>query len=1089
MEEDNVDWDPDDVSVIQGEWHPQALELLRSTGDFAKYKESRTFRFVHLFSGARDVLKPALERAAAKEGLRIKVESYDRDGPQKQNLADDRPYMDLLETVDTIDGMHAGFPCGSFSMVRNRPGGPPPVRSREFPYGLPTNDVLQQKEADTGTVLAVRSSMLASKVLDNHRKRKVGEVATLENPPGSEAGQDCPAWLLPEIVDFLKVYQAQDAFFNSCIYMQGKYRWLKPARWSGRLQDLEELAGKCSCPSWVVHEMLRGKDKTAAAAEYPAALAERYANLVIKVFKQNLQLEFWRYKLQTKEGEVNKLQKNWVKSREARTPPPPSTEGMASSSKRAWQVGDISKDLIPRPDLMSKKQRKEKENEFYLGGMRNPDVAVSKLHMVASVGMDISRAWNRFIKDNPKALDIASTYGGPDCKPDLETANNWRATLEKMLKAKEFEDVIIREDYEFRTPLNTKLLAAWQRATRDPEVHVVDWARRGVPLGMNKRIDTCGIFPAARDEYMEHGDAPPLELMENTRNYTSFYDLMDAAKEEIGRYVDKGFAIVRDMDWISDRFSSGTVSRMGLIQKIKDDGRVKNRVVVDMLRSGGNSRSSVPERLILPRVQDVLQGARRLYSFQDDLKALAEREGWMPEKEADLHKWELVGADLADAFCHFPVDRDELSNCICPGLESGQFILYTALLFGFKAAPLLMARLAAMFTRFLQSLLAKGEGVIQTYMDDPLILLAGTDARRNRTLALLLYSMWALGINIAYHKGERGLRVTWIGVVFELDLEREVFKLTVSRKMANELHEKLKSWETGMISLRDLRATTGRLSWLAGILPRCRWAVSILYAVVAAAEKDARDGTEEARAANRPSDQRPKPFLVPAARVKLPRQWLVTFLERAEQFLLRTEAFYPMHPDVAIITDASPQGVGAILCYVNLGRGELIPWAAMEAPVRKEDTDWLGLEFGEASSQGAREAWAVLLAVRMWKTRLQQVPLLIKSDSTVALAIAQKLSSPSPTVNWVGAELALRLEWLDVPKLIVHHLPGRFNVEADWLSRPHERSAEVPWALRGVKIQKFEGEARRRSQVPPPGVAPQMWGAKSETILQAFESL
>ena len=177
----------------------------------------------------------------------------------------------------------------------------------------------------------------------------------------------------------------------------------------------------------------------------------------------------------------------------------------------------------PLPLSMLLQQRKEKENEFYLGGMRNPDVSVSKLHMVASVGMDISRAWNRFIKDNPKALDIAVTYGGPDCKPDLETANNWRAALEKMLKAKEFEDVIIREDYEFRTPLNTKLLAAWQRATRDPEVHVVDWARRGVPLGMNKRIDTCGIFPAARDEYMEHGDAPPLELMENTRNYTSFY--------------------------------------------------------------------------------------------------------------------------------------------------------------------------------------------------------------------------------------------------------------------------------------------------------------------------------------------------------------------------------------------------------------------------------------------------------------------------------------------------------------------------------------------------------------------------------------
>ena len=189
-----------------------------------------------------------------------------------------------------------------------------------------------------------------------------------------------------------------------------------------------------------------------------------------------------------------------------------------------------------------------------------------------------------------------------------------------------------------------------------------------------------------------------------------------------------------------------------------------------------------------------------------------------------------------------------------------------------------------------------------------------------------------------------------------------------------------------MISLRDLRATTGRLSWMNG--------------------RDLAD------------------------------------------------------PDLAIITDASPQGVGVILCYVNFAKGELDPWAAMEAPV--------------------------LLAVRMWKTGLRGVPLLVKSGSTAELAIAQKLSSPSPTANWVGAELALRLELVDVPRLIVHHLPGRFNVEADWLS---EQSAEVPWTLRGITIQKFEGEARRKSQVPPPGIAPQLWGIQSETILQAFESL
>ena len=50
-----------------------------------------------------------------------------------------------------------------------------------------------------------------------------------------------------------------------------------------------------------------------------------------------------------------------------------------------------------------------------------------------------------------------------------------------------------------------------------------------------------------------------------------------------------------------------------------------------------------------------------------------------------------------------------------------------------------MARLSALFTRFLQSLLAKGEGVIQTYMDDPLILLANHVQAKPHLVPLALY--------------------------------------------------------------------------------------------------------------------------------------------------------------------------------------------------------------------------------------------------------------------------------------------------------------------------------------------------------------
>eukprot|EP00971_Amphidinium_carterae_P317743 6316399-Amphidinium_carterae.1 len=68
-----------------------------------------------------------------------------------------------------------------------------------------------------------------------------------------------------------------------------------------------------------------------------------------------------------------------------------------------------------------------------------------------------------------------------------------------------------------------------------------------------------------------------------------------------------------------------------------------------------------------------------------------------------------------------------------------------------------------------------------------------------------------------------------------------------------------------MTGLRRLRSLTGRLSWAAGVLPRARWAVNILYAVVTSAFKDVATRTEELRRRKRP-DGRDKSFLVPTKR-------------------------------------------------------------------------------------------------------------------------------------------------------------------------------------------------------------------------------
>ena len=176
-------------------------------------------------------------------------------------------------------------------------------------------------------------------------------------------------------------------------------------------------------------------------------------------------------------------------------------------------------------------------------------------------------------------------------------------------------------------------------------------------------------------------------------------------------------------------------------------------------------------------------------------------------------------------------------------------------------------------------------------------------------------------------------------------------KLTVPQKMMRELLAKLKDCEGG---LRELRVTKGRLSWMAGILTRMRWAVSIFYGVVAAAEKDAKQGIEHERASKRPKNQRPKDGLVAVSRVELPRAWLAHLLAKSDQLVLRVGPLYPIFPDLAIVTDASPWGIGAILGRLDLEQNQIVPWAALEISLRKEDADWLGVEWGQASSQGAR---------------------------------------------------------------------------------------------------------------------------------------
>eukprot|EP00913_Durusdinium_trenchii_P011074 g10396.t1 len=446
-------------------------------------------------------------------------------------------------------------------------------------------------------------------------------------------------------------------------------------------------------------------------------------------------------------------------------------------------------------------------------------------------------------------------------------------------------------------------------------------------------------------------------------------------------------------------------------------------------RSGGNARCKVPERIVLPRVVDVIDSFRYLWSTRDRMKTKSRDEEWELDEgrpEGGIFDFEMVTADLSDAYCHLPVHPEEHQNCLSPGLHQSETLMWVAMLFGFKGAPLLMGRFAACLARIWQSLIAPSEMQSQLYMDDPIWILRGPTSRRNRNLALLLYTARALGINLAWHKGSRGSQLTWIGVMFEVVQAEAAIKLTVPKKMMAEAAQDLEAWESrGMVSVKEVQQLTGRLSWIAGILPRTRWAVSIMYAVLGDAKRS--ENEERQRAAKR-VDQRPKVGLIAVKRLELPRRWFVTLFKEPAALTLRTEPMVELLPDYAIVTDASPQGIGALLATVDNNMGPTFTIIeGLEIQLEEADAKWLGVPWNESASQGPLEAWAIKLAVRRWATRLENKSIVIRSDSVVALAMARKLSSPSPVVNWVGAELAIRFDKHGIKRVITQHIPGNWN--------------------------------------------------------------
>ena len=873
---------------------------------------------------------------------------------------------------------------------------PQPVRSKSHPHGLPNNTPMQQKEADEGTIMMARSINITKEMVNTSKRvhPHPGVAATMENPPESNHAEHISVWEMPDMVEAIKELDLTKVYFNTCAYQPDVpvgEKFYKPQVFAGSLHRLASLMAICRCGD-AQHRPVIGKRTSEESGAYPHQLCIKYADLLLQHFERVLRFEFIKMKEDQIAGEVQQLQERSKRvkkqehseSYETYTPElSPSVASMGPEEVKVekktfgqfvrerekgleWVGGRGKHGLLKE----ASKQEDRPENQAYVGGMRHPARVVRLLPGHQNFGLRLWGAWKRFASTKEDITDVAVNYGTSEAEFSEQHLRSWKAELKRLTGARSNPAVVLKDNKGYKSPLDPNILEGWIHRTSDPEKQVVDWIRDGAPLGIERPIHTSGIFPPSGEvpEGLVESDSVAQLSMGPIANYSSVNQHLEHAEEELSRLEKMGYMFRESKEEIERSYGHGTISKLGLILKQKEDGSLKKRLVIDLRRSRGNSKAKLPEKLVLPRPLDAVEMLRDLRQGHPGLVTADETQ----------NRWglEMALVDVSDAFMSLAVHRQEWPHTVTPTTVQDEYCVFCALLFGFKTAPLLYSRVAALLARCLQSAMDPSLAMHQVYLDDSLWGLQGTLNERNLCLSFILYTMAALGFRIALHKGIRSSNVTWVGVRFQI-VDINTVVVSLPEKFIQDLVELLRGWQgRGMVATKDLRSAAGRISWLAGVLPRSRWVVSVFYATLVDADREERRQREEG------TSSREKPGLFYVKRLERARLWLVGYLQAAGRRPHRRMAIGgELGPQIKLTTDASPEALGGIL-MVN---GRVI--AAFSSKVTDKDAEELNFTLGESSSQAIVEALAVLQGIKFWRKKIEgtRVTLVVQSDSIVAL--------------------------------------------------------------------------------------------------------
>jgi hypothetical protein len=694
------------------------------------------------------------------------------------------------------------------------------------------------------------------------------------------------------------------------------------------------------------------------------------------------------------------------------------------------------------PDIVWSKEQVPCEKAVLnktIGGLRHLRETMSRLAKVNGTGAQIYVALKELLDSNPefvtRSLEMIGSEDGTAVPKDIcEAAEK---SIRKVLEpqAPNFQPPEKKEE----SPVNLSLLSLWVQVARDPDDQPAKWVAEGAPAGLRHPIEDRGVFPVyPKEEDIPEGDPELLETaFEEFTNYAGVDDdpaVATEMKRMLGkRFVRKEATLKGVEKYLGEK---PVLSKLGCVKKTRG-GKTKSRLVIDTKQSKVTAATKRFERSLLPRALDVTHDVL-------DLMATAKKMG-LP-----THLIEFLIADFKDAFFILPNKRSERKWFVV--FFRGAYYIFLRTTQGSRGAPLTWARFAALITRLTQSVTDTVTSRINTYVDDPIVAILEPQQCRDTKYAMVLIIWSVLGLPLSLKKAVRGKSVTWTSAIFCPIAEGIIVR--IKEELVVDATDMVRTMlSKNLISIKDLKSLTGKLTHCASLVLMLRPFLAELYAAQFADRSNAPKGC------------------IWLKQIEDALLWVRAFLASTPGKLERTyylSAYMSSGPQVTLELDASPWGLGGVLVI----DGHPIAWFA--SALSTEELDILGIKLGESSAQQTVEALAALVALRAWSHHWKncRATLRVRSDSVSALVVALKLKTRGRAPGIIAKELALDIAEAQYQPHVAEHIPGVHNVVPDLLSRKFQPHAKyvVPDILLNVEetLLPLRGRSYYKTTKGPP---------------------